>query len=86
MAAEDLVEALEVRNMLLVAEMETRAAAMRTESRGGHSRMDYTQRDDANWLCSITIKRENGSMSLDTRALDPDWQDRPGDMMHTRWG
>lgn len=81
-----LVEALEIENMLLVAEMEARAASMRTESRGSHSRMDFTQRDDANWLCSITVKRDDGRMSLDTLALDPEWQDRPGDMKHTRWG
>ncbi len=81
-----LVEALEIENMLTVAEMETEAASMRTESRGGHSRMDYTGRDDANWLRSITVKKVNERMTFDTLALDPDWEDRPGDMEHTRWG
>ncbi len=81
-----LVEALEAENMLTVARMETEAASMRTESRGGHSRMDYTERDDANWLRSITVKRVNGDMTFDTMVLDPDWKDRPGDMEHTRWG
>jgi succinate dehydrogenase/fumarate reductase flavoprotein subunit len=81
-----LVEALEVQNMLTVAEMETRAAEMRGESRGSHSRMDYTERDDANWLRSITIREEDGRMALDTQALDPGWKDRPGDMKHARGG
>ncbi len=72
--------------MLTVAEMATRAASMRTESRGGHSRMDYTGRDDTNWLRSITIRKEDGRMQLDTLALDSDWKDRPGDMKHARWG
>ena len=81
-----LVEALEIENMLTVAEMETEAASMRTESRGGHSRMDYTDRDDINWLRAITVKRDDGRMAFDTLVLDPDWEDRPGDMDHTRWG
>jgi succinate dehydrogenase / fumarate reductase flavoprotein subunit len=82
----ELVEALETQNMLTVAEISTRAASMRTESRGGHSRMDYTERDDANWLRSITVWKENGEMQFDTLAFDPDWKDRPGDMGHARWG
>jgi succinate dehydrogenase/fumarate reductase flavoprotein subunit len=81
-----LVEALEVQHMLTVAEMATRAAAMRTESRGSHSRLDYPARDDANWLRAITIRQEQGRMVLDPVVLDPDWQDRAGDMRHTRWG
>ncbi len=81
-----LVEALEMQNMLIVAEMAARVASMRTESRGSHSRMDYTERDDANWLRSITVRKENGRMQLDTQAFDPGWKDRPGDMKHTRWG
>ena len=81
-----LVEALEIENMLTVAEMSTRAASMRTESRGGHNRMDHPDRDDANWLHSISIKKENGSMKLDKLAFDPGWKDREGDMGHARWG
>jgi succinate dehydrogenase/fumarate reductase flavoprotein subunit len=81
-----LVESLEVLHMLTVAELATRAAATRTESRGSHSRLDYPARDDAHWLRTITIRHEQGQMVLDTMVLDADWQDRPGDMQHTRWG
>jgi succinate dehydrogenase / fumarate reductase flavoprotein subunit len=81
-----LVEALEIDNMLTVAEISTRAALTRTESRGGHNRMDHPERDDANWLHSIAVKKENGIMKLDKLAFDPGWTDREGDMGHARWG
>jgi succinate dehydrogenase / fumarate reductase flavoprotein subunit len=45
------VEALELDNLLEVAEATAVAAAERTESRGAHSRYDYPDRDDENWLC-----------------------------------
>ncbi|ASK34036.1 succinate dehydrogenase flavoprotein subunit [Alloalcanivorax mobilis] len=45
------VEALELDNLLEVAEATAIAAAGRTESRGAHSRYDFPDRDDENWLC-----------------------------------
>jgi len=45
------VEALELDNLLEVAEATALAASGRTESRGAHSRYDYPDRDDENWLC-----------------------------------
>jgi len=46
----DLIEALELNNMILVAKACTSAAILRKESRGGHFRDDYPDRDDANFL------------------------------------
>lgn len=46
----DLLETWELYNMLDLAEATTLSALNRTESRGGHARDDYPQRDDANWL------------------------------------
>ncbi len=46
----NLQDVLEVGGMLELAEVVARGALNRTESRGGHSRLDYPQRDDANWL------------------------------------
>ena len=45
------LEALELDNLLEVAEATAIVAEARTESRGAHARNDYTERDDNNWLC-----------------------------------
>ena len=58
-------EAVEVTNMLDVAEMVARAALLRPESRGAHFREDYPSKDDKQWLKNVIISRaEDGSMKL----------------------
>ena len=65
-APPDLVRALELQNLLVVGEMVARAALLRTESRGGHYREDYPDRDDAHWLRAIEVRREGTEMRLES--------------------
>jgi len=46
----ELIEALELRSLMIVGEMILTSALNRKESRGSHAREDYPDRDDANFL------------------------------------
>jgi succinate dehydrogenase / fumarate reductase flavoprotein subunit len=55
------VEALELDNLMATALVTARSAMQRTESRGAHSRYDYRERDDQNWL-KHTMCYEDGQL------------------------
>jgi succinate dehydrogenase / fumarate reductase flavoprotein subunit len=46
----DLMEAIELGNLLDIAEATCHSALNRTESRGAHTREDYEKRNDAEWM------------------------------------
>ncbi len=61
----ELINVWELGNLLDLAEMTTVSAIARTESRGGHSREDYPDRDDKNWLKhSLAWVRQDGAIDL----------------------
>jgi L-aspartate oxidase len=49
-------EEWELKNMLLIAQLISRAALDRTESRGAHFRSDFPQTDDRNWKRHLVYK------------------------------
>lgn len=60
---------IELENMLEQAKIYTKAALLRTESRGAHYRSDYPETDDANWLKNIVAARENGETTFWTEPV-----------------
>jgi len=61
-----LVNAYRTQKMLKVALTVAYGALLRTESRGAHSREDYPERDDANWLKRTITSWESESQTLPT--------------------
>lgn len=58
------LEALETETMVDVAEMITRAALMRRESRGAHYRADFPTEDNETGLVNLFIHQESGEMKI----------------------
>lgn len=56
------IECLELDNLMETAYATALAANFRTESRGAHSRFDYPDRDDSNWLCHSIYNPETEEM------------------------
>jgi len=60
----ELLNAWELSNMLDLAEVIATSALNRQESRGGHAREDFPNRDDANWLKHTLIKNKDGKLDI----------------------
>jgi succinate dehydrogenase / fumarate reductase flavoprotein subunit len=60
----ELLEAIELGYLLDLAEVTTESALARKESRGAHSREDYPERDDENWLKHTLAYRGQGGVEL----------------------
>ncbi len=54
----------ELQDMLTVAGLIIEAASLRTETRGGHVRIDYPDQDDEHWRCHITFHRNGARHTL----------------------
>ncbi|MFD4613695.1 MULTISPECIES: succinate dehydrogenase flavoprotein subunit [unclassified Streptomyces] len=66
----DLLEAVELGNLLDLAEVMAVSALARKESRGGHYREDYPNRDDVNFMRHTMAYREVGADGSETVRLD----------------
>ncbi|MEU9120203.1 succinate dehydrogenase flavoprotein subunit [Streptomyces sp. NPDC048506] len=66
----DLLEAIELGNLLDLAEVMAVSALARKESRGGHYREDYPNRDDVNFMRHTMAYREVGADGAESIRLD----------------
>jgi succinate dehydrogenase / fumarate reductase flavoprotein subunit len=74
----DVLAALEAEHLLAFSEVIAAGALARTESRGAHSRTDYSKRDDENWLKhTLAHKRDEGGPALSYKTVNIDWEKYP---------
>ncbi len=63
-----LTKLFEVRAIAFTTDLYLRTSLMRTETRAGHFREDYPQRDD-NWLKWIIVSQKDGKLNFRTEAV-----------------
>lgn len=74
----DLLEIIELKNLLDLALITAVSALERKESRGGHSRNDFPERDDVNWLKHTLAFLEGDRVSLAYKSVDTSiWDPKP---------
>ncbi|WP_341503987.1 succinate dehydrogenase flavoprotein subunit [Gallaecimonas sp. GXIMD4217] len=69
------IECLELDNLMETAYATAVAANFRTESRGAHSRFDFPDRDDDNWLCHSVYNPQTESMTKREVNMAPKLRD-----------
>jgi succinate dehydrogenase / fumarate reductase flavoprotein subunit len=67
----DLVESMEYDNLIIQAVATMDGAQARTESRGGHAREDFPDRDDKNWMKHTLafVDNDKRKVKLDSRPV-----------------
>ena len=69
------IECLELDNLMETAVASAEAANFRTESRGAHSREDFPERDDENWLCHSLYLPESETMARRDVNMAPQFRE-----------
>jgi succinate dehydrogenase / fumarate reductase flavoprotein subunit len=65
----EMLNAWELGCMLEIAEVIAECALNRQESRGGHSREDYPDRDDQNWLKHTLVWKKGDKITIDYKPV-----------------
>jgi len=74
----DLLELIELRNLLDLSLLTAASALNRQESRGAHSREDFPDRDDDNWLKHSLAYLDGGSVRIEYKRVDTSiWEPKP---------
>jgi len=74
----DLLEIIELGNLLDLSLLTAASALNRTESRGAHSREDFAERDDDNWLKHTLAYLDGDRVRIDLKAVDTSiWEPKP---------
>jgi len=74
----DLLDILELGNLLDLSLVTAESARNRKESRGAHSREDYPERDDTNWLKHTLAALDGDQVRIDYKSVDISvWEPKP---------
>jgi succinate dehydrogenase / fumarate reductase flavoprotein subunit len=74
----EVLSILELENLLDLSLHTAAAALNRQESRGGHSRKDFPERDDTKWLKHTLTLIKNGKVEIDYKPIDiSSWKPKP---------
>lgn len=65
----ELVDAVDLQEMLLLGEAITKAALLRTESRGSHHRLDFPTEDDRNWRRHTMVHMADEELHFSTSPV-----------------
>ncbi len=71
--AHELMRSLEAASILDCADMAAAASLYREESRWGlyHNRVDFPDKNDADWFCHTLLSKKDGRMVAEKRAIEP---------------